>query len=341
MRRAQSETTHLNGCIVATLAGAVGRTAFCVTRPPLRLAGASGGGLEGSVEGLSEGDAEGLWHALSGNKSGAETRHPCLASEGAPLWRTFLPETSSFQHDVDVLFIPLVLDDQWVGVAGVLQRATDEPFDEGDRQRFESIRSALQNMLALQHRCDELQRREIVTRAIPVFACSYCVVDEARRQLVWVGSEEPAVPAAEIWRHEQQIVASVEENSQRAAADEPVLSYPSLSFAQILRIVAIGAQPMFGGERCSVVALTAAQAMAGGLSPREKQIARLLLAGYTTINASAILSISENTIRTYVRRLYRKLNVVSRADLARKCALNYDMTIPSYQAAGQLMSGPT
>lgn len=52
-----------------------------------------------------------------------------------------------------------------------------------------------------------------------------------------------------------------------------------------------------------------------GLSAREREIAQLLVEGYAALNAAAILELSEHTVRTYVRRLYKKLNVSNRADL--------------------------
>jgi DNA-binding CsgD family transcriptional regulator len=54
-----------------------------------------------------------------------------------------------------------------------------------------------------------------------------------------------------------------------------------------------------------------------GLSSRERQVAELLIEGYANVNVAAVLGLSENTIRTYVRRLYRKLGVYSRLELAR------------------------
>jgi DNA-binding CsgD family transcriptional regulator len=53
-----------------------------------------------------------------------------------------------------------------------------------------------------------------------------------------------------------------------------------------------------------------------GLSAREREIAQLLIEGYAALNAAAILELSEHTVRTYVRRLYKKLNVSNRAGLA-------------------------
>ena len=49
-----------------------------------------------------------------------------------------------------------------------------------------------------------------------------------------------------------------------------------------------------------------------------REIARLLVAGYSGVNVAAISGLSENTVRTYVRRLYAKLGVNNRADLVRK-----------------------
>jgi len=54
------------------------------------------------------------------------------------------------------------------------------------------------------------------------------------------------------------------------------------------------------------------------LSEREQQVARLLADGYSCVNTAAVLNLSENTVRTYVRRLYRKLEVTNRVDLVQR-----------------------
>jgi DNA-binding CsgD family transcriptional regulator len=54
-----------------------------------------------------------------------------------------------------------------------------------------------------------------------------------------------------------------------------------------------------------------------GLSKREQEIGALLVAGYAAVNAAAVLGLSEHTVRTYVRRLYRKLGVSNRVELVR------------------------
>jgi DNA-binding CsgD family transcriptional regulator len=53
-------------------------------------------------------------------------------------------------------------------------------------------------------------------------------------------------------------------------------------------------------------------------SRRELMVADLLLQGYGTVNVAAILALTDHTVRTYVRRIYRKLGVHSRADFVRE-----------------------
>lgn len=51
----------------------------------------------------------------------------------------------------------------------------------------------------------------------------------------------------------------------------------------------------------------------GGLSPREREIARLIAKGHPNKVIASILEISVWTVGTYVRRLFAKLDVASRA----------------------------
>lgn len=62
------------------------------------------------------------------------------------------------------------------------------------------------------------------------------------------------------------------------------------------------------------------------LSPRELAVAQYLAEGYTTINISAILGLRLSTVRTYVRRIYSKLSVCSRVELALRFSRHPDPT---------------
>ncbi len=52
------------------------------------------------------------------------------------------------------------------------------------------------------------------------------------------------------------------------------------------------------------------------LSAREQEILRLVAQGYTNAEIAQALVISENTVKTHLRRMMRKLGVTSRAELA-------------------------
>lgn len=54
------------------------------------------------------------------------------------------------------------------------------------------------------------------------------------------------------------------------------------------------------------------------LTTREHQILNELVSGATTVDAAKTLGISENTARTHVKNIYRKLQVSSRVELMRK-----------------------
>jgi DNA-binding CsgD family transcriptional regulator len=77
--------------------------------------------------------------------------------------------------------------------------------------------------------------------------------------------------------------------------------------------------------RCFAVALSESGSSDGAwpiaaaaLSHREQQIAKLLCEGHDSINVAALTGLSEHTVRTYIRRAYRKLQVNNRADLVRR-----------------------
>jgi DNA-binding NarL/FixJ family response regulator len=62
----------------------------------------------------------------------------------------------------------------------------------------------------------------------------------------------------------------------------------------------------------------AAPAQAGGeqamLSSREKEVLELITKGFTADEIARLMQVSQHTVQTYVRRIYSKLNVNSRAE---------------------------
>lgn len=84
--------------------------------------------------------------------------------------------------------------------------------------------------------------------------------------------------------------------------------------------------PLAESAACASRTLTAALALGRGcglvaqrplpLTARERQIVSLLLDGYSDANIAALLQLSEETVGTHLRRVYRKLGVHSRLELS-------------------------
>jgi len=61
-----------------------------------------------------------------------------------------------------------------------------------------------------------------------------------------------------------------------------------------------------------------AEPAAAPLSPREREIARMVAKGYPNKTIAEVLEISSFTVNTYLRRMFAKLNVGSRAAMVAK-----------------------
>jgi DNA-binding NarL/FixJ family response regulator len=105
-----------------------------------------------------------------------------------------------------------------------------------------------------------------------------------------------------------------------------------------LEEVARGRSPISGAVARQLIQRVQGQSLAtrhlARLSVREKEILEYLALGYPYKQIADQLAISINTVRTYVRRLYAKLEVPCRAHAVLKCQ-------PAPWGAGQqVMAGP-
>ena len=58
------------------------------------------------------------------------------------------------------------------------------------------------------------------------------------------------------------------------------------------------------------------RADSGLLSAREREVAALAVQGFTVVNIASRLGVADSTVKTHLRRLYRKLAVSNRTQLA-------------------------
>jgi DNA-binding CsgD family transcriptional regulator len=216
-----------------------------------------------------------------------------------------------FLHEGGLLF----------GLAGLERRAGDAPFSEADKRTLEDLGPFLVAGARSQQRVDELSREAVALRALGKVRGAIYVVDRDESRVLWAADREAGLD----WDHdvrpaESAIVAGVEEWFAARERSEPLPTPLRLPGGTVVAVNRLEGDPVFGGRRCAVMAVESSSRPDAleGLSRREREVARLLVAGYSGVNVAAISGLSEHTVRTYVRRLYAKLGVTRRAELVRK-----------------------
>jgi DNA-binding CsgD family transcriptional regulator len=216
-----------------------------------------------------------------------------------------------FLHEAGVLF----------GLAGLERRAAEGEFTPADVSALESLGAFVVAGVRTQLAYDELSREAVALRAFSKVSGSLFVIDRERRTVVWAANrdrgiewETDVVPIAD------HIVDAAEQSLAARAKGDAIPTPPRLPSGAVVGVAKIDGDPVFGGAKCAVIRVEPQDKPQPieGLSKREREIARLLVAGYSGVNVAAISGLSENTVRTYVRRLYQKLGVANRADLVRK-----------------------
>lgn len=218
-----------------------------------------------------------------------------------------------FLHEGGVLF----------GVAGLERRDGDPDFSADDVASLEALSPFVVTQSRSQLAYDDLSREASALRALQRGTSTLVVVDRDKGTVLWAANRERGVDwDAEISPNQKAIVDAAEQSIEARARGEALPTPPALPFGSVAHVAKLEGDPVFGGARCAVLRVDALEKAAAapleGLSRREREIARLLVAGYSGVNVAAIAGLSENTVRTYVRRLYAKLGVSNRADLVRK-----------------------
>jgi DNA-binding CsgD family transcriptional regulator len=217
-----------------------------------------------------------------------------------------------FLHEGGVLF----------GLCGLERRTADGPFTDVDAKKLEALAAFIVAGARTQIACDELAREASALRALARAPGALFVVDRDAKRVIWAVDREHGIDWAEdVAPIEATIVNAAKKLLEAGARGEALPTPPRLARGTVTAVAKIEDDRVFGSARVAVVRVEPlgekAPAM-DALSRREREIARLLVAGYSGVNVAAIAGLSENTVRTYVRRLYQKLTVSNRADLVRK-----------------------
>jgi DNA-binding CsgD family transcriptional regulator len=217
-----------------------------------------------------------------------------------------------FLHEGGVLF----------GICGLERKPADGAFTEADVATLDGLASFIMAGARAQLAYDELAREASCLRALGGVSGALFVIDRDAKQVLWAADRERGIDwEHDVAPHEDTLVNAAERLLASRARGEALPTPPRMPNGSVTAVSKIDDDPVFAQARVCVVRIEplGEQATAmDALSRREREIARLLVAGYSGVNVAAIAGLSENTVRTYVRRLYLKLGVSNRADLVRK-----------------------
>jgi DNA-binding CsgD family transcriptional regulator len=89
------------------------------------------------------------------------------------------------------------------------------------------------------------------------------------------------------------------------------------------------------GIRCVVTAYARKGPLRPTLSPREREIVRMVSKGYPTKTIAAVLDISAWTVSTHLRRIFTKLGVRTRAAMVARAIRDGLIQVPEHPGSGQ------
>jgi DNA-binding CsgD family transcriptional regulator len=207
------------------------------------------------------------------------------------------------------------------GVVGLARAVEEGRFSPVEKRKLEELVPLL--TCAVRAELDSIDSRcELATvRALGSDHGTCLLFEPELERVVWASSRGKSVDwEVAIEPVEQLLARSIEELLQAQSNDEVLPTPPRLPLGMVVAVAPVRDQTPFG-SRCIAVGILASAddySPIALLSARERAVARLLIKGYEPANIAAITGIAEHTVRTYIRRAYKKLGVCRRADLVRR-----------------------
>jgi DNA-binding CsgD family transcriptional regulator len=233
------------------------------------------------------------------------------------------------------------------GIAIVTAREADRVLSEVVLDALEGFAATLVTGLRAHLALVDYQREAAALRCIAGASATLLVIDRDARRVVWGANRARGLEwARDVLPEEDAVVNAAEALLAARAKGEKLVTPPRLRLGHPVAVAKFERGEFMGLARaCSIriepVGNAEQHSALEGLSKREREMARLLVAGYSGVNIAAIVGLSENTVRTYFRRLYAKLDVSNRADLVRKLVspdsddpISPSTTIPAATAGG-------
>jgi DNA-binding CsgD family transcriptional regulator len=202
--------------------------------------------------------------------------------------------------------------EETIGVAGLERSPGEPPFSDADLVALEDLGRYLAAGADAELELEELADELAAIRAVYSLEGTVLIVGAEPNPR---GPHVATTDLPEVAAERLQLVADAARALFESGGDALCPLVVPRANGTILRVAAL-ARPI-SGRSLALHVVFEEQRMNDNLSRREREIARMLVSGYTAVNIAATYGLSENTVRTYMRRLYRKLAVNNRADLVR------------------------
>ena len=232
---------------------------------------------------------------------------------GAEYWRDYSLPAGLCR----ALVVSLYDGEALCGFAGVQRRAGDPQFSPSDAGALEVLVPLFIQATRARRRAEERSREIAALRAIGDVRGAVLVFDCERRRVVSICGPDKGAAWAPSSGGSLRSILKVLTCLVLAPGESEVKTPVRIGSAVILSVVPIAERD--GGKPRYVAAHVApVEPASDKLSPREREVANLLVEGYSNVNIAALCGLSPNTVRTFMRRLYAKLGVFNRADLVRQ-----------------------
>ena len=233
-----------------------------------------------------------------------------------------MPGSETSARAPDVRRVGLTLQhEQRVVAAFALQRTHDElPYSWSECERLERLGHLMASAVVAQIDLMDAQCELAVVRSIGSGLQTYLLFDREKQLVLW-GSDQthPVNWSRDVDPCELSMVRSAETLLVARSNDDLLPTPLPAPFGFLVAASPVSTETPFGSG-CAVMGFRVMEDGGGAilhLSEQERMVARLLVRGYQPVNIAARTGVSENTVRTYIRRIYKKLRVSSRADLVR------------------------
>jgi DNA-binding CsgD family transcriptional regulator len=200
-----------------------------------------------------------------------------------------------------------------------LQREAELGVEE--RDTLEQIAALVTDGARAEARVSDLECENAALRALGAGTGTDFLLERGTQKIAWASRPlDPVDWTEEIAPIESALRTAVDDFCAAQERGDVLPTPPRFEFGVLAAAADVqGGTPV--GVHCTALRLRSyAERSPTGqrLSAREREVARLIVHGFASANIAARTGLSEPTVRTYIRRIYRKLDVCNRADLVRK-----------------------